>query len=337
MIETIALRKEYSADGRQTTALDGVDLSVAAGEVYGVLGASGAGKSTLLRCVNLLERPTSGTVRVADEELTALGPADLRAARRRIGMIFQHFNLLSSRTVAGNVALPLEISGTGTRRERSARVAELLEYVGLGDKAEAYPATLSGGQRQRVAIARALADHPRVLLSDEATSALDADTTRSILALLRRLAGELGLTILLITHELDVVREVCDSAAVLAAGRLVESGTVADLLARPDSVLAAQAFAPVAADPAAAYGGRVVRVAFTGQADGQAAVGELARRYELDVRLLAGTVQTIAGRPVGRLDLALDGPADRIDAGLAWLADHGLAVLPDDARAEVAV
>jgi D-methionine transport system ATP-binding protein len=336
MIETIALRKEYSVSGRRTTALDGVDLSVAAGEVFGVLGASGAGKSTLLRCVNLLERPTSGTVRVAGEELTALGQAELRAARRRIGMIFQHFNLLSSRTVAANVALPLEISGTGTRRERAARVAELLDLVGLADKAKAYPATLSGGQRQRVAIARALADHPRVLLSDEATSALDTDTTRSILALLRRLGADLGLTILLITHELDVVRTVCDSAAVLAGGRVVESGTVPELLARPDSVLGAQAFALPDAAGGGSPDGRVVRLAFTGHADGQAALGELARRYEVAVRLLAGTVQTVGGRrPVGRLDVALDGPADRIDAGLAWLADHGLAVLPDGAGPDV--
>ena len=241
MIEITNLRKVYEpADGDPVIALDGVNLSVAKSTVYGVLGRSGAGKSTLIRCVNLLERPTSGTVTVAGAELTALSGAELRAARRRIGMVFQHFNLLANRTVAGNVALPLEIAGT-PRQERAERVAELLDLVGLADKARAYPAQLSGGQRQRVAIARALANRPHVLLSDEATSALDPRTTAEILDLLRRLADDLGLTILLITHDLGVVRRICDAAAVLEAGRVVESGPVADLLARPDSYLRAEA------------------------------------------------------------------------------------------------
>ncbi|MEU8077947.1 methionine ABC transporter ATP-binding protein [Catellatospora citrea] len=221
-------------------ALDGVDLHVAPGEIYGVVGRSGAGKSTLLRAVNLLERPDSGAVRVAGQELTALGPAELRAARRRIGMIFQQFHLLSARTVAGNVALPLELAGVA-RSQRARRVRELLDLVGLADKAGEHPARLSGGQRQRVAIARALATDPSVLLCDEATSALDPYTTVEILHLLRDLNRRLGLTILLITHDLGVVERICDRAGVLDAGRLVESGPVGGLLGEPGSALSALA------------------------------------------------------------------------------------------------
>ena len=223
MITTTGLTKVYRSRGREVTALDGVDLHVREGEVYGVIGQSGAGKSSLIRCVNLLERPTSGTVTVAGQDLTALagrGPRagrELRQARSRIGMVFQHFNLLSSRTVQDNVELPLEILGK-SGKERSRKALELLDLVGLADKAKAYPAQLSGGQKQRVGIARALAGDPKVLLSDEATSALDPETTRSILQLLRDLNRQLGLTVLLITHEMDVVKPICDSAALMENG-----------------------------------------------------------------------------------------------------------------------
>ncbi|GAA1416220.1 hypothetical protein GCM10009662_66000 [Catellatospora coxensis] len=237
MIELHRLRKIYPGG---VTALDGVDLHVAPGEVYGVVGRSGAGKSTLLRAVNLLERPDSGTVRVAGQDLTALAPRELRSARRRIGMIFQQFHLLSARTVAGNVALPLELAGA-PRAARAGRVRELLDLVGLADRAGEHPGRLSGGQRQRVAIARALATDPAVLLCDEATSALDPYTTVEILQLLRDLNRRLGLTILLITHDLGVVQRICDRAGVLEAGRLVESGPVAGLLGQPESALSALA------------------------------------------------------------------------------------------------
>ncbi|MGQ4422544.1 methionine ABC transporter ATP-binding protein, partial [Streptomyces violaceoruber] len=247
MITTSGLTKVYRSRGREVTALDGVDLHVREGEVYGVIGQSGAGKSSLIRCVNLLERPTAGTVTVAGADLTALagrGPRagrELRQARSRIGMVFQHFNLLSSRTVQDNVELPLEILGK-SGKERSRKALELLDLVGLADKARAYPAQLSGGQKQRVGIARALAGDPKVLLSDEATNALDPETTRSILQLLRDLNRQLGLTVLLITHEMDVVKSICDSAALMDRGRVVESGTVGELLATPGSELAAALF-----------------------------------------------------------------------------------------------
>lgn len=233
MIRVEQLSKRY---GEGAPVLDQVSLSIPDGSIYGIVGRSGAGKSTLLRCLNLLERPTAGRVLLDGQDLTALSDRDLRRQRQRIGMIFQGFNLLHSRTVFDNVAVPLEIAGTA-KAERQARVSELLELVGLADKAGAFPSQLSGGQKQRVGIARALAARPAYLLSDEATSALDPETTESILHLLRDINRRLGLTIVLITHELDVVRSICDHAASLAQGRLLESGPLARLLADPDSAL----------------------------------------------------------------------------------------------------
>lgn len=223
MIDLIDIAKRFDASA--PPALDGVSLSVARGEVFGVIGPSGAGKSTLIRLINALERPSAGRVEIDGVDVAALPARDLRALRRRIGMIFQNFGLLSSRTVADNVAFPLKLAGVPTA-ERKARVAELLDRVGLADHAAKYPAQLSGGQKQRVGIARALATGPDILLCDEATSALDPEATRSVLALLRQLNQELGLTIVLITHEMDVVRAVCDRVAVLEKGRVVESGCV---------------------------------------------------------------------------------------------------------------
>ena len=234
MIVVEGVSKTY-ADG-QPAALDNVSLQIADGSIFGIVGRSGAGKSTLLRCLNLLERPTSGRILMDGQDLTRLTDKALRQQRQRIGMIFQGFNLLHSRNVADNVAVPLEIAGL-PKAERAVRVAELLALVGLSDKAAAFPAQLSGGQKQRVGIARALAARPAYLLSDEATSALDPETTASILALLRDINRQLGVTIVLITHELDVVKAICDSAVSLAAGRVVESGTLLQLQADPSSRL----------------------------------------------------------------------------------------------------
>lgn len=226
MIRLTQVRKHYA--GTATPALDDVSLEIAKGEVFGIIGRSGAGKSTLIRLLNGLERPSAGTVRVEEVAIDTLSAAELRALRRRIGMIFQNFGLLSSRTVAGNVGFPLELAGTG-KAERQTKVAALLDRVGLTPLADRYPAQLSGGQRQRVGIARALATDPDVLLCDEATSALDPETTRDMLALLRDLNRELGLTIVLITHEMAVVRSICDRVAVIDAGRIVETGPVHDV------------------------------------------------------------------------------------------------------------
>jgi len=234
MIVVEGVSKTY-ADG-QPAALDNVSLQIADGSIFGIVGRSGAGKSTLLRCLNLLERPTSGRILMDGQDLTRLTDKALRQQRQRIGMIFQGFNLLHSRNVADNVAVPLEIAGL-PRAERAVRVEELLALVGLSDKAAAFPSQLSGGQKQRVGIARALAVRPAYLLSDEATSALDPETTASILALLRDINRQLGVTIVLITHELEVVKAICDSAVSLAAGRVVESGTLLQLQADPSSRL----------------------------------------------------------------------------------------------------
>lgn len=317
MIDAVGLHKAYRLKKHRVTALDGVDLHVEPGEIFGVVGQSGAGKSTLLRSVNLLERPDAGTVRVDGEELTALRGARLRVARRRIGMVHQHFALLSSRTVAGNVAFPMEVSGVDRARRRR-RVGELLELVGLGDKARAYPSQLSGGQKQRVGIARALASDPKVLLSDEATSALDPATTDAILVLLRRLRDELGLTILLITHEMDVIKRICDSAAIMDSGAFLESGRVLDLIGTPGSLLARSLF------PLPAHGGPdTVYVTYPRSFD-EPLMSELTRRFDVDVNILGGGVEEVAGQSVGRLSVDLRG--DRRDQALAYLSEHGLLV-----------
>lgn len=234
MIEVRELRKTFRTASAEVRALDGVSLDIHRGDVYGIVGSSGSGKSTLLRCINLLERPDSGTVSIAGRLATSLDRRALGAVRRRVGMIFQHFNLLDSRTVRGNIAFPLELEGLrGARLE--ARVEELAGLVGIADKLEAHPGQLSGGQKQRVAIARALANDPVILLSDEATSALDPETTCSILELLRALNARTGLTIALVTHELDVVRAICNRIAVLEGGRLVEQGEARRVFAQPQS------------------------------------------------------------------------------------------------------
>ncbi|MFE4254099.1 methionine ABC transporter ATP-binding protein [Streptomyces sp. NPDC056910] len=329
MITTQGLTKVYRSRGREVTALDGVDLHVREGEVYGVIGQSGAGKSSLIRCVNLLERPTSGTVTVAGQDLTALvgrgsrAGKELREARSRIGMVFQHFNLLSSRTVQDNIELPLEILGK-SGNERSRKALELLDLVGLADKAKSYPAQLSGGQKQRVGIARALAGDPKVLLSDEATSALDPETTRSILQLLRDLNQQLGLTVLLITHEMDVVKTVCDSAALMERGRIVESGTVGELLATPGSELAAALF-PVSGDASGADR-TVIDVTFHGESTTQPVISQLSRTYNIDISILGAAMDTVAGKQVGRMRIELPGPFDENVVPIGFLREQGLQV-----------
>lgn len=326
MIEIKNLTKVYPARNRGVTALDGVDLSVAAGEVYGVVGRSGAGKSTLIRCVNLLERPTSGTVSVAGRELTALGGRRLRAERRRIGMVFQHFNLLSSRTARENVELPLEIGGRLTRRERQARAGELLDVVGLSDRAGAYPAQLSGGQKQRVGIARALAADPHVLLSDEATSALDPETTRSVLKLLKEVNERLGVTVLLITHEMEVVKAVCDSAALMRDGRIAESGTIPELLARQGSELARELFRLGPAPEPALPDRTVLDVTFHGDSTAQPLISQLARTYSVDVTILGAAIETVNGQTVGRMRIGLPGRFEDNVVPIGFLRERGLNV-----------
>ena len=312
VIELSGVTKTFpSRTGDPVVAVDSVDLVVDTGRIHGVVGQSGAGKSTLIRCVNMLERPDSGTVKVADQDLTSLSPNALRTARRRIGMIFQHFNLLSSRTVAGNIALSMELADVP---RDTAKVAELAEIVGLSGRLDAYPAQLSGGQKQRVGIARALATNPSVLLADEATSALDPATTAQVLDLLRRLNDELGITILLITHDMGVVRSICHDASLMEHGRIIESGPVADLLGQ-DSSLAHQLFPLVTeSGPDDVW---VVDATLTGPLP----LGELAQRHGVEISLVAGSVEERGGTR-GRVRLHIRGDADH-DAVLRDLAAVG--------------
>ncbi|QPF75955.1 methionine ABC transporter ATP-binding protein [Roseateles sp. DAIF2] len=302
-----------AAGAGQVPALRGLSLSVEAGEVFGIIGASGAGKSTLLRVINLLERPDSGRVAVAGQDLLALDEAGLRAARQRIGMIFQHFNLLSSKTVAENVAWPLKIAGRAPA-EIAPRVAALLARVGLADQAHKYPAQLSGGQKQRVGIARALATEPRVLLCDEATSALDPETTRSILDLLAEINRELGLTIVLITHEMDVVRRVCDRVAVLDGGLIAEQGPVAEVFLHPRHPVTRRFVLEAEhvdegqqLDDFSHVPGRIVQLTFRGERTYEPLLGEVARRTGLDFGILSGRIDRIKQEPYGQLTISVSG------------------------------
>jgi D-methionine transport system ATP-binding protein len=335
MIVLDRVRKLYAARkaSPEVSALDGVSLSVGAGEILGVIGRSGAGKSTLIRLVNGLEKPSSGTVTVDGTVISALDERGLRAARRSIGMIFQHFNLLASRTAFGNVALPLEIAGRPSSEIRE-RVGMLLDLVGLADKRDRYPAELSGGQKQRVGIARALATAPKVLLSDEATSALDPETTAQILALLKRINRELDLTILLITHEMAVVKTIADQVMVLEAGRIVEQGATFEIFAHPAHATTRSFIGSVTGSalpediasrlkPAPFAGGRaVVKVVWTGEQSGDRVLGQLARTLAIDVSLLHGQIDTIAGRPFGSLTIAI--PDAALKPALDELARQGL-------------
>jgi len=339
----IALRdivQTYQGSSGPVEALRGVNLEVKQGEVYGIIGRSGAGKSSLVRVINLLNRPTSGQVLVGGRELTTLDGDALRVARRDIGIVFQHFNLLSSRTVFDNVALPLEIAGLGAT-EIKARVEPLLELVGLGTLRDRFPAQISGGQKQRVGIARALANRPKVLLSDEATSALDPETTRSILGLLRQINREFGLTIVLITHQMQVIKQVADRVAVIDAGRIVESGPVIDVFTRPqhattrslideivpqelpESVLV-RIRALMSAGPVG--GGQLLRLAFAGLGSDQPLLSDVIRRFGIDLSILHGQIDEIQGQPFGTLAVFARGAREQLQAAVAHLRTAGVAV-----------
>jgi ABC-type methionine transport system ATPase subunit len=308
MISLEQLTKVYGHGDTRTVVLDRLDFSVDAGEIFAVVGPSGAGKSTLAQCVNLLERPTSGSVLVNGENLSQLSEKQLRVARRRIGTIFQSDGLYSRRTAAANVALPLEYLGV-TAAETRSRVAELLDRVGLSNKAGHYPHQLSGGQRQRVGIARALALRPSVLLSDEATSGLDPDSTRSIVALLKELRDDLGLSILFITHEMDTVLQVADSVARLDHGRIVESGRIVELLRDPASGLG-RALRPARSHESAAADATEWFVSYTSAAVPADWLTRLADQLGTTVSLLGASIETVDGATVGHASIGVTG-ADR--------------------------
>ena len=332
MIKLSNITKVFQQGNRTIQALNNVSLHVPAGQIYGVIGASGAGKSTLIRCVNLLERPTQGSVEVGGQELTALSEKELTKARRQIGMIFQHFNLLASRTVFGNVALPLELDNT-PKEEVTRRVTELLDLVGLGDKHDSYPANLSGGQKQRVAIARALASNPKVLLCDEATSALDPATTRSILELLKDINRRLGLTILLIT-----VKRICDCVAVISNGELIEQDTVSEVFSHPKTPLAQQFIqSTLHLDIPEDYLERLkadatpdsvpmLRMEFTGQSVDAPLLSETARRFNVNNNIISAQMDYAGGVKFGIMLTEMHGTQEETQAAIAWLQEHHVKV-----------
>ncbi len=328
MIRLEGVTKRYRSAAGERVALDAVDLTVAKGQVFGVVGRSGAGKSTLIRTINRLETPDAGKVFIGDREITALNPADLRAARRRIGMIFQHFNLLNAKTIAENVAFPLRLEGRPAA-EVERRTAELLDQLGLAEHAKKYPAQLSGGQKQRVGIARALACGPDVLLCDEATSALDPETTDEILGLLDGLNRDLGLTIVLITHQMEVVRRVCDRVAVLKDGRVVEEGATADVFLYPKSPVTRAMLAEgeggdtfdASVVPA---GGRLAKLTFRGGSTYEPELSRVARSAGVDYSILSGRISRIRGEPYGQMVVAFTG--GDTDAAVAQLTARGVGV-----------
>ena len=314
MIEFKDIHKSYQVAGKSIPALHATNLTVVQGEVFGVIGHSGAGKSTLLRLINLLERPSGGQLLIDGEDVTRLDSEGLRVLRRQIGMIFQHFNLLSSKTVADNVGLPMKLAGIYSKAEIKTRVAELLERVGLSDQARKYPAQLSGGQKQRVGIARALACRPKILLCDEATSALDPQTTQSVLQLLGEINRELGLTIVMITHEMDAIRRICDRVAVLDAGRVVEMGPVAEVFLHPQHPTSKRfVFESENLNEQELHDdyhhvpGRILRLTFHGEATYTPLLGTVARETGVDYSILSGRIDRIKDVPYGQLTIALIG------------------------------
>jgi len=314
VIEFQNVHKTYRVAGRDIPALHPTNLSVENGQVFGLIGHSGAGKSTLLRLINRLEAPSGGKIIVDGEDVTAFNADELRQFRQQVGMIFQHFNLLASKTVADNVALPLTLAGQLSRKEIDARVSELLTRVGLSEHARKYPAQLSGGQKQRVGIARALATKPKILLCDEATSALDPQTTASVLQLLAEINRELKLTIVLITHEMDVIRRVCDRVAVMDDGKIVEHGPVADVFLHPQHPTTKrfvqedeQVDENEQRDDFAHVPGRIVRLTFQGDSTYAPLLGTVARETGVDYSILAGRIDRIKDTPYGQLTLAVTG------------------------------
>ena len=338
MIKLNNITKIFTLPDKKLTALDNVSLHVPKGQICGVIGASGAGKSTLIRCVNLLERPTHGAVVIDDVDLTQLSDAELVKTRRQIGMIFQHFNLLTSRTVFENVALPLELENK-SKAEIQEKTTALLALVGLSDKHNVYPANLSGGQKQRVAIARALASDPKVLLCDEATSALDPATTQSILKLLKEINRTLGITILLITHEMEVVKRICDQVAVIDKGRLIEQGTVSEIFSNPKTELAQEFISStfhitlpeeylenLSDTPKHAKSYPIIKFEFTGRSVDAPLLSQASKKFGVELSILTSQIDYAGGVKFGFTIAEVEGDEDAITQAKVYLMENNVRV-----------
>ncbi|KZE36465.1 methionine ABC transporter ATP-binding protein [Bhargavaea cecembensis] len=333
MIKLEQITKQFRLSNRTLTAVDAVDLEIREGEIFGIIGYSGAGKSTLIRMLNGLEKPTGGRVTVNGMEMSSISGADLRKARQKVSMIFQHFNLLWSRTVAENIAFPLEIAGVN-KAEREPRVRELIRLVGLEGREDAYPSELSGGQKQRVGIARALANEPDVLLCDEATSALDPETTDSILDLLTDINKRLNLTIVLITHEMHVIRKICHRVAVMEAGRVVEMGDVLQVFRSPQQPITKRFVSQVTESPDVKQAisqlvrenpdGTLIRLGFVGERTGEPVLARLIRTFDIDVNILQANVSQTHGGTFGSIILNLVGDEPAVAEAVEFLHSEGV-------------
>lgn len=333
MIHLQNIIKQYGIAENKITAVDDVSFSVGKGEIFGVIGYSGAGKSTLIRLLNGLEMPTSGSVKVGGLEISSTKGKQLRMARQKVSMVFQHFNLLWSRTVKDNIAFPLEISGV-KKEEREKKVTELIELVGLKGRENAYPSELSGGQKQRVGIARALANDPEVLLCDEATSALDPETTDSILDLLTGINERLGLTIVLITHEMHVIRKICHRVAVMEAGKVVEIGDVLDVFQSPKAAITKRFLAQVTEPDAAKEAiqnikdniesGKLIKLVFVGERTEQPVLAGVIRKFDVDVNIVQGNISHTKAGPYGTLILQLVGEEKLVEQAIDYLHEQNV-------------
>ncbi len=330
MIEFRHIDKTFQTSTGTFRALHDINLKVAAGKIYGIIGKSGAGKSTLIRCANLLERPTQGQVFIAGQDLTTLPQDQLRVVRRQIGMIFQHFNLLSTRSVYENIALPLELSGHNKTAIEQI-INPLLELTGLTEKKDSYPAALSGGQKQRVAIARALASKPKVLLCDEATSALDLETTKSILQLLKDINVKLGLTILLITHEMDVIKEICDEVALLDKGEIIEQAEILEFFTKPKTQLAANivkaclkhglppSLQNLLQPTPSTQANAVLRIILHGRSSDKPLVASLMQLFQIKLNILQANIEILKDKTVGIIVAEVSDDHNNLEQGLAYL------------------
>ena len=338
MIELSQIEKTYESPSGPVPALKGINLSIGRGEIYGIIGLSGAGKSTLIRCINMLERPTKGKVIVDGQDMTAMNDRELRQARKSIGMIFQHFNLLSSATVYDNIAFPLRLVHLSEKDIR-AKVEPLLELVGLKDKAHQYPSQLSGGQKQRVGIARALASEPKVLLCDEATSALDPQTTKAILELIRDINQKLALTVVVITHEMQVIKDICDKVAVIENGVIAEEGSVLDVFTNPQQPITKEFISVIISNelPAAFRGSEIsaepvpgrpllVRLTFLGESADDPVIAGLIKNTQAEISILFGNIDQIKNSPYGRMIIGMTGSQAEIDQALAYLKQRDLRI-----------
>lgn len=323
LISIEGLGKRFISKQSEVYALRGIDLQIEKGEIYGIIGRSGAGKSTLVRCINMLERPTEGRVLFEGRDMGRLSSGELNVVRRSMGMIFQQFNLLMQRTALENVCFPLELSGTSRANARK-RAMEMLELVGLAERAGAYPAQLSGGQKQRVAIARALSTQPRVLLCDEATSALDPETTDSILSLIRDINSKMGITAVIITHEMDVIEKICHKVAIISKGVIAETGTVNDVFFHPKTEIARRLVMPEILRPDKMSGDSLYRLIFDGQASGEPVISNLVLACGQPVNIMYASTRDIGGTAFGQMVLQL--PEDEMAKKkvLLYAREHGI-------------